>query len=125
MNKNNINPFVDNRKIPTISVNFKVKINDLTTEERDFWNLAFGYINKKPKTKLDFLVISIIRKLDLYKLNLNDIEEFLSSEEYIILNSIRDIFDNKLSNDLKAFILGVLHINYKELETKIYNKTSI
>ena len=57
-----INPFTDGRKIPEVSINVKVKVDTETTEEATNWNKVFGYLMRKPRTKVEFLNIIDLRK---------------------------------------------------------------
>ena len=66
----NLNPFLDKRPIPKISINVKVKIKSDSAKENADWNKAFGYIMKKPRTKLEFLTVNLIRKLPLENITL-------------------------------------------------------
>lgn len=108
--------FGDGRKCPKLSVNVKVKVNTNTKEEADNWNSVFGYIMKKPRTKLEFLMINPIRKLSLSNITLKKIKNYISEEDFNQLSKIENIFDLRLTNDLKAFILAVLKIPVSILE---------
>lgn len=116
-----INPFIDNRPIPKIGVNVKVKIKTDSAEDNNLWNKAFGYIMKKPRTKLEFLTISSIRKLNLEKVTLDGIQPFINNQDYMALKPIENVFNTRLTTDVKSFILGVLRIPIKSLETIINN----
>lgn len=105
-----IDIFGDNRKIPVLKINSKIKIHGLTKDEEVIWNKAFGYIQKKPHGKLEYLAVNCFRNEKIKSLKFTDIERFLSEEDVTELKSIEDIFNNKLSLDLKAFILAVLKI---------------
>lgn len=105
-----INPFIDDRKIPKLSINVKVKVKTDSVEETNTWNSVFGYIIKKPRTKLEFLTVSNIRNLPLKNITLNKIKNIISEEDYTELKKIEKIFDERLTTDLKAFILAVLRI---------------
>ena len=108
--------FGDNRKIPKLSVNVKVKVKTDSIEETAKWNKAFGYIMKKPRTKLEFLTIASLRNLALSKLTLAVLKPYLKEEDYLQLKQIEKIFDHNLTTDLKAFIIGVLRIPYNKIE---------
>lgn len=41
-----LNIFGDDRKIPKVSINAKVKVKTKSAEEGKAWNKAFGYIMK-------------------------------------------------------------------------------
>lgn len=108
--------FGDDRKIPKLSINVKVKVNTVSPEETANWNNVFGYIMKKPRTKLEFLAVNPIRNLALSKVKLADISNYLSDEDYTQLTKIEQLFDERLTADIKAFILSILHIPYDKLE---------
>ena len=116
--------FGDGRKTPKIAVNVKVKIPSINQIENSKWNKAFGYIMKKPRTKLEFLMVDNIRCLDLNKIELDDIKDYISEEDYSHLNSIKRLFNKKLTNDIKAFILSILRIQTTVLENIIKTKTN-
>lgn len=108
--------FGDGRKRPKLSVNVKVKVSTTYTDEMTHWNKVFGYIMKKPRTKLEFLMINSIRKLSLSKITLQKIKNYISEEDYVQLQKIENIFDKDLTDDLKAFILAILKIPVSILE---------
>lgn len=109
--------FGDNRKIPKVSINVKIKVDTQSGAETHAWNNTFGYIMKKPRTKLDFLLISNIRALDLDKITVAKLKDYLSKEDYEYLYAIENLFDNKLAKDLKAFILSILHVPFNALKS--------
>ena len=113
---NNINPFLDKRPIPKIGINVKIKIKSDSAKENADWNKAFGYIMKKPRTKLEFLTVSLIRKLPLEKITLEKIKPYLTENDYQQLLTIENIFNSKLTTDVKSFILSILRIPVKDLE---------
>lgn len=112
-----VNPFLDKRPIPRVSVNVKVKVKTNSAKENADWNRVFGYIMKKPRTKLEFLTVSSIRKLQLENITVESLKPYINSEDYEQLNLIKDIFDNRLTTDIKSFILSILRIPIKTLET--------
>lgn len=105
-----INPFTDGRKIPEVSINVKVKINTQTHEEETEWNKVFGYLMRKPRTKVEFLNVIDIRKFALDNIQLKDLRPYLNEEDYEKLKTIETIFDTKLTQDVKAFVLSILKI---------------
>ena len=111
-----INPFLDNRSIPKIGVNVKVKVKTDSAKENAAWNKAFGYLMKKPRTKLEFLTVSLIRKLALDKITVENIKSYISEDDYTALKSIENIFNNRLTTDIKSFILAILRVPIKDLE---------
>lgn len=111
-----VNPFLDKRPIPRVNVNVKVKVKTNSAKENADWNKVFGYIMKKPRTKLEFLTVSSIRKLQLDKITVENLKPYLNSEDFEQLFLIQDIFDNRLTNDIKSFILSILRISIKDLE---------
>lgn len=117
-----INPFLDKRPIPKVSINVKVKVKTNSAKENADWNRVFGYLMKKPRTKLEFLTVNIIRKLPLEAITLESIKHLLSKEDYDNLVIIEDIFNNRLTSDIKSFILAILRIPIKELDNIITNK---
>jgi len=111
----NLDIFGDQRKIPKVSVKTRVKVKTNSQEETIAWNRAFGYIMKKPRTKLEFLTISSLRNLPLSKLTLAVLKPYMKSEDYAQLQQVENLFNTGLTPDLKAFILGVLRIPYNTL----------
>lgn len=111
-----LNPFLDNRPIPNIKVNFKVKIKTRNTEESNNWNSFFSYIMSKPKTKIEFITTSIFRNLSIYQVKVENLRNLVSEEDYEHLKSIENIFNNNLPTDLKAFILAILQVPISEIE---------
>lgn len=109
------NIFDDDRKIPNLSMNIKVCVKTENQEELTSWNTAFGYIMKKPRTKLEFLAVDPIRELNLSKVSLDSIRDFIKQEDYYVLHSIEDLFNNRLNDDTKAFILSVIKVPYQRL----------
>ena len=105
-----VNPFLDDRKIPKLSINVKVKVKTDSVEETNMWNSVFGYIIKKPRTKLEFLTVSNIRNLPLKTITLDKLKGIISEEDYTELKKIEKLFNERLTTDLKAFILSVLRI---------------
>ena len=93
-----INPFLDKRPIPKININVKVKVKTNSAKENADWNKAFGYIMKKPRTKLEFLTVNLIRKLPLNQITLASIKPYISEIDYSHLEPIEDIFNNRLTN---------------------------
>lgn len=114
-----INPFLDKRPIPKIGVNVKIKVKTNSAEENATWNKVFGYLMKKQRTKLEFLVISNIRKLQLDSITVKKLQPYISQEDYEQLSSIESIFNERLTVDLKSFILSILRIPIKTLENII------
>lgn len=114
-----INPFLDKRPIPKVGINVKIKVKTNSAKENADWNKAFGYLMKKPRTKLEFLTVNVIRKLQLEKITLNDIKPFILESDYNVLLTIEDIFNNRLTSDVKSFILAVLRIPIKDLDNII------
>ena len=111
-----VNPFLDKRPIPKIGVNVKVKIKTNSAKENADWNKVFGYIMKKPRTKLEFLTVNVIRKLPLDKITVEILKPYLNSDDYEQLLIIEDIFNNRLTTDVKSFILSILRVPIKALE---------
>ena len=107
--------FGDNRKIPKLSINVKVKVDTESAEEAANWNTAFGYIMKKPRTKLEFLAVNMIRNLSLSKIYIEDLKNYITKEDYEQLVKIETLFNTRLTADIKAFILSILHIPYDRL----------
>ena len=75
-----LNIFDDDRKIPKLSINIKVRCKDTNFDESNTWNYVFGYIMKKPRTKLDFLAVGPIRTLDLNSLKLSMLRDVISQK---------------------------------------------
>jgi hypothetical protein len=111
-----LNIFGDDRKIPKLSINVRIKVKTNTAEENKAWNTVFGYIMKKPRTKLEFLTVSTIRSLALDKITLEAIKKNISEEDYIQLQKVENVFNNNLTDDIKAFILAILKIPVNILE---------
>lgn len=108
--------FGDNRKTPKLSINVKVKVDTKNQIETNNWNKFFGYLMKKPRTKLEFISVNTIRKLNLSKIKASMLKEFLSEEDYNQLHRIKDLFNKRLTTDVKAFILALLRIPYENLK---------
>jgi hypothetical protein len=119
-----INPFLDKRPIPKVNINVKIKVKTNSAKENADWNKAFGYLMKKPRTKLEFLTVNIIRKLALEKITLQSIKPLILADDYEVLSTIEDIFDNRLTSDVKSFILAILRIPIKELDNIINSKAA-
>lgn len=119
-----INPFLDKRPIPKVGINVKIKVKTNSAKENADWNKAFGYLMKKPRTKLEFLTVNVIRKLQLEKITLNDIKPFILESDYNVLLTIEDIFNNRLTSDVKSFILAVLRIPIKDLDNIINSQAA-
>lgn len=117
-----IDIFGDGRKTPKISINVKVKVNTVTPEESHKWNKVFGYIMKKPRTKLEFLAVDAIRCLSLDKIQLEDIKSYISEEDYKELKLVEKIFNKRLTSDIKAFILSILKMKINVLQQIIDSK---
>lgn len=107
--------FGDNRKIPKLSINVKVKVDTESAEEAANWNTVFGYIMKKPRTKLEFLAVNMIRNLSLSKIYIEDLKDYIAKEDYEQLVKIDALFNMRLTADIKAFILSILHVPYDRL----------
>jgi len=105
-----INPFTDDRQIPEVSINVKVKVDTENSEEALNWNKVFGYLMRKPRTKVEFINITDIRNFSLDKITLKTLRPYLQKEDYEKLETIENLFDEKLTQDVKAFILSILKI---------------
>lgn len=105
-----INPFTDDRKIPEVSINVKIRVDTDTPDETSNWNKTFGYLMRKPRTKLEFINVTELRKTNLENVTVDSLKNFLQEEDYIQLKSIEKIFDTRLTQDVKAFILAILKI---------------
>lgn len=116
--------FGDGRKTPKISVNVKIKIPTNNAIDNIKWNKTFGYIMKKPRTKLEFLMVDAIRCLDLNKIELDDIKDYITEEDYKQLDQIKKIFNRKLTADVKSFILAILRVQKSVLENIISSKSN-
>ena len=121
---NRIDVFGDGRKTPKISVNVKIKVKTSDINETVAWNKAFGYIMKKQRTKLEFLVVDSLRCLSLDKVKLKDIANFITEEDYAELSPIEKIFDKRLTSDVKAFILAILKVSNSQIENIIAAKVN-
>lgn len=117
-----IDIFGDGRKTPKISINVKVRVKTSNINETNKWNKVFGYIMKKPRTKLEFLVVDPIRNLQLDKVTLEDIKQYISEEDYEQLSKVESLFDRKLTADVKAFILSILKVPFATLENIVNAK---
>jgi len=117
-----IDIFGDGRKTPKISINVKVRVKTSNINETNKWNKVFGYIMKKPRTKLEFLVVDPIRNLQLDKVTLEDIKQYISEEDYEQLSKVESLFDRKLTADVKAFILSILKVPFATLENIVNSK---
>ena len=111
-----IDIFGDDRKIPKLSVNVKVRVKTESLEDSIAWNQVFGYIMKKPRTKLEFLSVNPIRNLSLNNITVESIKEYLTKEDHRQLLRIENLFNNRLTADLKAFILALLRVPYASIK---------
>lgn len=112
----NIDVFGDGRKIPQLSINVKVKIKPNYQQYNTAWNSVFGYIMKKPRTKLEFLAVNNFRNLSLNNITLESIKEYISDEDYNNLIQVEEVFNNGVTSDVKAFILSILKVPYTVIE---------
>lgn len=111
-----INPFLDERPIPKLDINLKVKIKTDNKLDYKAWNLFFSYLMKKPKSKLTFIMTSLLQdNTTVTEIKYNDIKNFLSEADRIELSKVSNIFDNIIPNDLKIFILSMFQIPIKYL----------
>lgn len=110
-----MNPFLDQRKIPEININFRVKINSTDREEINNWNIFFSELMKKPKTKLTFTTCSILRDFPISEVTLDQIKPNLDQKDYDLLKPLEDLFNNRLETDLKIFILSLLKVPISSL----------
>lgn len=115
----NLDIFGDGRKVPQLSINVKVKIKNDYQQYNTAWNNVFGYIMKKPRTKLEFLAVNSFRNLSLSELKLKDIKEYISNEDYEHLQQVEEVFDSGLTSDVKAFILSILKVPFNRVENLI------
>lgn len=105
-----LNPFIDGRPIPNIKVNFKVKIKTKSTEESSIWNSFFAYVMGKPRTKIEFITVALMRNFSLSTIKVEDLNGIIADEDYEKLLTVEEIFNERLPVDLKAFILSVFQV---------------
>lgn len=105
-----LNPFIDGRPIPNIKVNFKVKIKTKSTEESSIWNSFFAYVMSKPRTKIEFITVALMRNFALSAIKVEDLKDVVADEDYEKLLTVEEIFNERLPIDLKAFILSVFQV---------------
>ena len=105
-----LNPFIDGRPIPNIKVNFKVKIKTKSTEESSVWNSFFAYVMSKPRTKIEFITVALMRNFSLSSITVEDLKDVIEESDYEKLLTIEEIFNERLPIDLKAFILSVFQV---------------
>jgi len=105
-----LNPFIDGRPIPNIKVNFKVKIKTKSTEESSVWNSFFAYVMSKPRTKIEFITVALMRNFSLSSITVEDLKDVIEENDYEKLLTIEEIFNERLPIDLKAFILSVFQV---------------
>lgn len=110
-----LNPFFDNRPIPSIKVKCKVKIKTKNAEESNNWNSFFSYIMGKPRTKIEFIAAGVLRNFPLIDVTVDSIKSYVSDEDYKQLKTIESVFDCGLPTDLKAFILAILQVPVKAI----------
>ena len=111
-----INPFTDGRKLPDVAINVKVKVETESADENTNWNKVFGYLMRKPRTKVEFINVTDIRKFSLDHITLESLVPYLQQEDYEKLKTIENIFDTKLTQDVKAFVLSILKIKPSTVE---------
>lgn len=114
-----INPFTDGRKIPEISINVKVKVETESNEDNENWNKVFGYLMRKPRTKVEFINVADIRKLSLDNVTVESIKSHIQQEDYEKLKTIESIFNKKLTQDVKAFVLSILKVKPATVESLV------
>lgn len=107
---NMLNPFIDGRPIPNIKVNFKVKIKTKSTEESSIWNSFFAYVMSKPRTKIEFITVALMRNFALSAIKVEDLKDVIADEDYEKLLMVEEIFNERLPIDLKAFILSIFQV---------------
>ena len=107
---NMLNPFIDGRPIPNIKVNFKVKIKTKSTEESSVWNSFFAYVMSKPRTKIEFITVALMRNFALSAIKVEDLKDVIADEDYEKLLMVEEIFNDRLPIDLKAFILSIFQV---------------
>lgn len=105
-----LNPFIDGRPIPNIKVNFKVKIKTKSAEESIVWNSFFAYVMSKPRTKIEFITVALMRNFALSSITVEDLKDVIDPGDYEKLLTIEEIFNERLPIDLKAFILSVFQV---------------
>ena len=113
-----LNPFIDGRPIPNIKVNFKVKIKTKSTEESTAWNSFFSYVMSKPRTKIEFITVALIRNLSISSITVEELKDVISEEDYEKLLLIEEIFNERLPIDLKAFILSIFQVPIPFLKSR-------
>lgn len=118
----NLDIFGDNRKTPKLSINVKVKIKQEFQQYNFLWNKVFGYIMKKPRTKLEFLAVNSFRNISLSELTLEDIKEYISEVDYAQLKRVEPVFNGGLTTDLKAFILAILKVPFNQINELIKSR---
>lgn len=110
-----VNPFIDERPIPKLDINLKVKIKANTAKDIYNWNRFFAYVMGKPKTKLTFITTSLLHNIPVSQVTFNQIKDYLTPEDREQLATIQDIFDNTLPLDLKIFVIALLQVPLKHL----------
>lgn len=110
-----INPFIDERPIPKLDINLKVKIKANNPKDIYNWNKFFAYLMRKPKTKLTFITTSLLHNISVSQVTYNQIKDYLSPEDKEQLATIEDVFNNTLPVDLKIFVLALLQVPLKYL----------
>lgn len=108
--------FGDNRKTPKLSINVKIKVKPEFQEYNGSWNKVFGYIMKKPRTKLEFLAVNAFRNISLNELVLEDIKDYISEMDYNQLKKVEIVFNKGLTTDVKAFILAILKVPFNKVD---------
>ena len=93
-----INPFIDKRPIPKVNINVKIKVKTNSAKENSDWNKRRVYIRRRGS------------------LTLESIKSLILEDDYKVLATIEDIFNNRLTSDVKSFILAILRIPIKELD---------
>ena len=64
----------------------------------------------KPRTKIEFITVALMRNFALSAIKVEDLKDVIADEDYEKLLMVEEIFNERLPIDLKAFILSVFQV---------------
>ena len=112
-----INPFIDNRPLPKISVKFKTKIKSTSRDEIKNWNTFMSRLMKEEKNKYKYSQVALIRNIIKRSTTVEDILPLIKDESLAdSFKLLGDVFKN-LSIDVKAYVLGMSGILASDLNS--------
>ena len=121
MSTNLLNPFIDERPIPLISVKFKTKIKGNSREDIRKWHNFMSCLMKEDKNKYKYSQVALIRLIVHKTTTPEEIAGLIENKEladkFLMLG---DVFTN-LSIDVKAYVLSMAGILASNLNDAIHH----